>query len=203
MKLIIWRLFLWKTITLRISKMHVLNHFLINHIHLKLLFWIYLKEMFSLLGSTSFQIHKKLQKLFSFKLKFSNLKILFTSPARVKTFFTFKEKLSKMLILGIAFKYKCGGCNFTYCRKTKRHFKVRICEYLRISHLTWKKVKIDKNKVTAIKEHLSCCNDSPSFEDFFILTRKSNYFKLKIMESLLIACDKLFLNKTCFSLSLE
>ena len=38
------------------------------------------------LGSTSFQIRKKLQKLFSDKLKSCNLKIVFTSPVRVKSF---------------------------------------------------------------------------------------------------------------------
>ena len=61
------------------------------------------------LGSTSFQIRKKLQKLFSDKLTSCNLKIVFTSPVRVKSFFTFKDKLPKMLISGVFYKYKCGG----------------------------------------------------------------------------------------------
>ena len=43
----------------------------------------------SFLGSTSFQIQKKLQKLFSDKLTSCNLKIFFTSPIKVKSFFTF------------------------------------------------------------------------------------------------------------------
>ena len=85
----------------------------------------------------------------------------------------------------------------------KRHFKVRICERLGIPHLTEKKVKIGNNKLTAIQEHLLCFNYSPSFEDFSILTRESNGFKLKIMESLLIACDKPILNKADSSLPLE
>ena len=34
------------------------------------------------------------------------------------------------------------------------------------------------------------CNYSPSFEKFSVLTRESNDFKLKIMESPLIARDK-------------
>ena len=38
------------------------------------------------LGSTSFQIRKKLQKLFSDKLTSCNLKIVFTSTVRVKAF---------------------------------------------------------------------------------------------------------------------
>ena len=70
-------------------------------------------------------------------------------------------------------------------------------------HLTEKKVKIDNNKLIAIQEHLVCCNYSLSFEDFSILTREINDFKLKIMESLLIARDKPILNKTDSSLPLE
>ena len=54
-----------------------------------------------------------------------------------------------MLLSGLVYKYKCGGCNATCYGKTKRHFKVRICEHLGISHLTEKKVKIDNNKLTA------------------------------------------------------
>ena len=105
------------------------------------------------LGGTSFQIQKKLQKLFSDKLMSCNLKIVFTLLVRVKSFFTFKDKLPKMLLSGLAYQYKCGGCNATYYGKTKRHFKVRICEHLGISHLTEKKVKIDNSKVTTIQEH--------------------------------------------------
>ena len=155
------------------------------------------------LGSTSFQIRKKLQKLFSDKLMSCYLKIVFTSPVRVKSFFIFKNKLPKMLFSGLVYQCKCDGCNATYYGKTKRRFKVRICEHLGISHLTEKKVKIDKNKLTAIQEHLLCCNYCPSFEDFSILTRESNDFKLKIMESLLIALDKPILNKADSSLPLE
>ena len=70
-------------------------------------------------------------------------------------------------------------------------------------YLTGKKVKTDNNKLTAIQEYLLCCNYFPSFEDFSILTRESNDFKLKIMDSLQIARDKPILNKADFSLPLE
>ena len=95
------------------------------------------------------------------------------------------------------------AANPSYYGKTKRHFKVRICEHLGISHLTEKKLKIDNNNLTAIPEHLLCCSYSPSFEGFSILTRESNDFRLKIMESLLIARDKPTLNKADSSLPLE
>ena len=156
----------------------------------------------SLFGSNSFHILKKFKKLFSDKLTSSNLKIVFTSPVRVKSFLTFKDKLPKILLSGLAYKYKCGGCNATYYGKTTCHIKVRICEHLGIPHRTGKKVKIDNNKLRW-KEHLLCCNYSPSFEDISILTRESNNFQLNIMESLLIARDKLNLNKADASLRLK
>ena len=54
-----------------------------------------------------------------------------------------------------------------------------------------------------MQEHLLCCNYSPSYEDFYILTRESDDFKMKIMESQLIAHDKPILNKPDSSLPLE
>ena len=131
---------------------------------------VFVKLLF--LWSTSFQILKKFQKLFNDKLTVCNLKIVFTSSVRVKDFFTFEDKLPKILLSGLVYKYQCCGCNATYYGKTKLYFKVRICEHLGISHLTGKMVKIDNNKLTAIQEHLLCCNYSPSYEEFSILTRE-------------------------------
>ena len=41
-----------------------------------------------------------------------------------------------MLLSGLVYKHKCGGYNATNYIKIKRHFKVRIFEYLGISHFT-------------------------------------------------------------------
>ena len=105
-----------------------------------------------------------------------------------------------MLLSGLVYKYV--GCNATYYGKTERYFKVRI-RHLGISHITEIKVKIDNNKLTVIQEHLLYCNYSPPYEHFSILTEESNDFKLKIMESLLIAHDKPCFNKADSSLPLE
>ena len=101
-----------------------------------------------LFGGTSFEIQKleNLQKLFSDQLTSCNLKIIFASLVRVKSFFTFKDKLPKMLLSGRVYKYKCGGCKANYYGKTKNHFKIRICVHLSISHLTGQKVKIDNKQ---------------------------------------------------------
>ena len=68
---------------------------------------VFVKLPFS--RSTSFQIRKNLQKLLSDKLTSCNLKIVFTSPVRVQSFFIFKDKLAKILLLGLVYKHKCGG----------------------------------------------------------------------------------------------
>ena len=55
-----------------------------------------------------------------------NLKIVFAHPVRVKSSFTFNDKLAKMLLSGIIYQYKCGDCNATYYGKIKRQFKTKF-----------------------------------------------------------------------------
>ena len=59
-------------------------------------------------------------------------------------------------------QFQCGSCNATHCGKTKRHFKVRMCEHLGISAVTGKRVKGDDD--SAIKEHLLFCNHTPDLQ---------------------------------------
>ena len=138
---------------------------------------------------------KKLHKLYIHTMRYCNLKLVFKSPVRIKSFSTFNDKLPKMLISWLFSNWKCGGCNATFSGKIKHHFKVQIYEHLDISHLIRKKVKIDNNNLKVIQENLLCYNYSPSFENFSILTSKSNNFKLKLMENLLIVHDKPVLKK--------
>ena len=84
---------------------------------------------------------KKPQILFTDKLTSCNLKIIFTLPIRVKSFFNFKSKLPKMFLSGLAYKYKCDGYSANFYGNTKRHFKVPILELLGITHLHERKVK--------------------------------------------------------------
>ena len=76
-----------------------------------------------------------------------------------------------------------------------------MCEHLRISALTGKKVKDYDD--SAIKEHLLFYSLSPDFEDFSILFTNNNDFKVTLMESLLINRDYPPLNKNKQSLPLE
>ena len=115
--------------------------------------------------------------------------------------FTFKDKIPTFLRSGIVYKFQCGSCNGTYYGKTKRQFKVGICEHLGISALTGKRVKGDDD--FAIKEHLLFCYHTPDFEDFSILATNNNDFNVTLMESLVINRYHPPLNKNKQSLPLE
>ena len=76
-----------------------------------------------------------------------------------------------------------------------------MCEHLRISALTGKRVKDDND--SAIKEYLLFCNHTRNFEDFSILATSKRDFKITLMEGLLIIRDHPPLNKNKQSLSSE
>ena len=132
------------------------------------------------------------------KLPHCNVRIVFQSKCKLINFFTFKDKIPIFLRSGIVYKFKCGGCNATYFGKTKRYFKVRLCQHLGVSALTGKRVKGDND--SAVKKHRLCCNHSSGFDGVSILASNN---KVPLMESLIINRDHPPLNKNRHSLPLE
>ena len=135
------------------------------------------------------------------KLPYCNIRFVFQTKCKISNFYTFKDKIPSVLRSGIVYKFQCGSCNATYYGKTKRHFKVRMCEHLGISAVTGKRVKSDDD--SAIKKHLLFCNYTPDFEDFSILVTNNNDLKVTLMESLLINIDHSPFNKNKKFLPLE
>ena len=87
----------------------------------------------------------------------------------------------------------CSCCNATYYGQIQRHFFVRASEHLGITPLTGKFVKTPKK--SAIFDHMLLDGHKASFENFSILLKESNAFKLQLKESLLISRDKPILNR--------
>ena len=157
------------------------------------------------LGPLSLQIRTKITKLFNEKVPYCNLKVVFRSTRRLSNCFSFKDRIPKSILSGLVYKFTCSDCNVTYYGKTKRHFKVRISEHLGVSPLTGKRVK-PSHQTTAIFDHLitsPTCSPSEDFNNFSILARESNDFKLTLMESLLIERDRPILNRSIKSMPLE
>ena len=78
---------------------------------------------------------------------------------------------------------------------------MRASENLGITPLTGKFIKTPKK--SAILDHMLVDGRKASFDNFSILLKESNAFKLQLKESLLIVRDKSILNKNIYSFPLE
>ena len=94
----------------------------------------------------------------------------------------------------------CSCWNATYYGQTQRHFFVRASEHLGITPLTGKFVKTPKKSAI---DHALLEGHKASFDNFSILLKESNPFKLQLKESLFISRDESILNKNIFSFPLE
>ena len=70
-----------------------------------------------------------------------------------------------------------------------------------VSHLTGKVLKANANS-TAVRDHMLICNTKVTYDNFSIIAKSTNDFRLKIQESLLIKRDNPSLNKATESLPL-
>ena len=146
------------------------------------------------LGKLSLQIRTRINCIMKNKLPYSNLGMTVQTKCKLINFLTYKDKISVFLQFGIVYKFKCGGCSAVCCGKTKRHFKVTMCEHLVVSALTGKRMK-------GYNDHLFC-NHSSDFDNFSILATK-NDFKVILMGSILINRDHPPLNRNSHVLPLE
>ena len=88
------------------------------------------------LGKLSLQIRTRINRVMKNKLPHCNFRIVFQSKCKLINFFVLKDKIPIFLRSSIVCKFKCDGCNATCYSRTKRHFKVRMCEHLGVSALT-------------------------------------------------------------------
>ena len=130
-----------------------------------------------------------------------NFQIVFQTKCNLMSFFTFIDKVPVFLPSGIVYKFKCGSCNATSYRKTKHHFKVRMCEHLGVSVFIGKWVK-GNNDSAITKYHFFAINHL-ALMIVFIPASNRNDFKTTLMESFLINRDHPPLNKNRHSLPLK
>ena len=82
-------------------------------------------------------------------------------------------------------------CDTTCYGQTQRHFFVRASEHLGITPLTGKFVKTPKK--SAIFDHMLLDGHKASFDNFSILLKESNSFKLQLKESFLTSREQKYL----------
>ena len=138
------------------------------------------------LGKQSNIIKTKLNKLFSELYPTARLKIIWTCGIKIGSYFKFKDVIPTHIRSLVVYKFTCSGCNTTYIGKTKRHYKIRMCEHLGISHRTGRNLKYNSSNATAIREHIEKTGHLGIFDNFQILSSAKSNFECLIKESLLI-----------------
>ena len=121
------------------------------------------------------------------------LKVVFRIKNRLSSKFTFKDITSKEMRSSLFCKFQRSSCNATCYGKTKRHFKGRISEHMRVSARASKNIKSTKHLV--VTDHTLVCNNILSFEYFPVVANGANNFRINLQESLLILRDGPQLNK--------
>ena len=156
-----------------------------------------LKISLPFMGKFSNEVKRKISRLASNFLVNTKVCIIWNSPRKLRTLFTFKDRLPMRLRSKILYRYTCNRCNSIYLGKTKRHFLVRAYEHLGLSIRTGKQFTYNPNNDnnSTILDHLhqskECNGDVDNFE---IIGSAKNDFFLKIKESLLIQKHKPKLN---------
>ena len=151
------------------------------------------------LGAYSIRIKKSVIKLLKDNYPNIKLQVVFRSPARLSSFFRFKDRFPYLLCSNVVYKYTCSGCNATYYSKTIRNLKVRCLEHLgrnRSGH------KTNSSNQSSIGDHIGSTGHNATMEDFKIIAKSDNAFDLLIYESLLIQKDRPSLNSQQSSIPL-
>ena len=154
------------------------------------------------LGKASIEVRKRLRNAFRSYCPDLKLRVVFSSPNRLKNAFSFKDLIMKDLNSLVLYKYSCGMCKNTYVGKTKRHFIVREYEHLGISVLTNHNYTYKENTATAVRKHIHHCKHDSSVNDFEIIGNARNNFHLLLKESIHISMFKPTLNNTKESMPL-
>ena len=121
-------------------------------------------------------------------LPYCSLRIVFQSKTRLSSLFPFKNIIPKEISSHLVYKFTCSCCNAIYYGESERYFFVRASEHCGVTSLNGKWVK--NYKKPAVFDHILLKDHDSSFEEFTILLKESNHFKLHLKESFLIKRDK-------------
>ena len=126
-------------------------------------------------------------------MHFAKVKIVFRTARRLSNILKFKDVVLPELASHVIYEFKCSCCNAGYIGETRKHFKVRSSQHLRISEFTGK--PITSGVPTAVSNHMAIKGCKCSSEDFKIIGCEENYHKRLIKESLFIKHFDYELNK--------
>ena len=126
-------------------------------------------------------------------MPFAKVNVVFRTTHRLSNILRFKDVVSPDLASHLIYLFKCSCCNAGYIGETRKHFKVRYSQHLRISEYTGRPIK--SGVPTTVSKHIFDNNCKCSKENFKIIGREEDYHKRLIKESLFIKLFDFELNK--------
>ena len=144
------------------------------------------------LGRFTKLAEKKIKHAMRQHIPAARIQFIYKTSVRLSSLFSFKDKIPSYLQSGVVYHYKCSKCKSAYIGETTRHTKRRYYEHMGKSALTDK--ALARKVPSAIGDHNSICNSNIKEQDFSILCRESNEYKLLVKETIFINMLKPKLN---------
>ena len=116
-----------------------------------------------------------------------DVRVIFQSTPRIKSFFPYKDRLSRGQMAKIVYKAPCWDCNDFYIGKTKRRLHDRKTEHF--------KALINGHHTSALADHVTSTGHSLKWDHFEVLAKGRSDTHCKIKETLLIKDLKPTLNE--------
>ena len=130
------------------------------------------------LGLTSNLITKRLKSCVGKFYPLVNLKIIFQNTRCIKSFFPYKDRLSRSQLSKVIYKASCWDCDEFYIGKTKRRLHDRKTEHF--------KALVKSDLSSAIAEHVRATGHNIDWDHFDILGSGKSDLHCKIKETLFI-----------------
>ena len=148
------------------------------------------------LGPLSFEIRSRLQKCFKNYIPYCSLKVVYQSRSRISNLFNFKDVVNTKLSSHIVYKFICVVATTQLIMVKLK--EISLWELLGILVLHLWLVNFLKRPRNLLFLIMLLYGHKASFDNFSILLKESNLFKLQVKESLLISRDKPILNKNIY-----
>ena len=130
------------------------------------------------LGFHSNQVIKRLKSCVYNFYSFVNLKIIFQNTRRIKSYFPYKDRLSRSQRSNVIYKAGCWNCDEFYIGQTKRRLHDRKTEHF--------KALAKSDHSSAIADHVKTTGHDIKWHHVDILASGKTDFHCKIKETLLI-----------------
>ena len=148
------------------------------------------------MGSTSINIRNKLRTVFKQSSAMFNIRVVFRTSCRVRSFLRFKDRIPEFLRSHFVYKFQCSSCNAAYIGETTRHYATRRCEHFRKSEFTGK--HLASKPITSVYKHMQDSHHYDNTDESFTILASNPFAKehvLQVQETLLIFRDKPSINE--------